>query len=282
MARKAVMIRKIISGGQEGVERAALDVALKLNIAHGGWIPYWREEEDRILTRTYRLQTMRHGNFVLAALQNVLDSDGVLIISQGDPSGNSALNRRLADKHRHPCIYIDLDRVPAFDAARRIETWIADHGIEVLNVTGPKESGQFDLYKTTLGILETVFQLVLIEPRRYEYNPLTPAGSGAERRLEAFIRLPRSVEEAVEVLMGKLTFQERTRIANMERKRLTALAPSLGTYIKNEFRMWKGNDPLIDDCRLLSDFEEEAPADVIIRELWKRLQNSDKVLRVVK
>ncbi|MFW5635057.1 MAG: YpsA SLOG family protein [Thermodesulfobacteriota bacterium] len=276
------MIRKIISGGQEGVERAALDAALKLNIAHGGWVPYWREEEDRALTRTYRLQAMRHGNFVLAALQNVLDSDGVLIISQGEPSGNSALNRRLAEKHRHPWIYIDLDRVSAFDAARQIEAWIADHGVEVLNVTGPTKSRRFDLYKTTLEILETVFQLVLVEPRRYEYNPLAPAVTGTESRLAAFISLPRSVTEAVEILLDKLTFQERSRIANMDRSRLASLSPSLGMYIKNEFRMWKGNDPLMDDCRLLSDFEDEEPAAVIIRELWKHLQDSDQVLRVVK
>mgnify|MGYP006294861103 CR=1 FL=1 len=276
------MIRKIISGGQECVERAALDAALKLNIAHGGWVPYWREEEDRALTRTYRLQAMRHGNFVLAALQNVLDSDGVLIISQGEPSGNSALNRRLAQKHGHPWIYIDLDRVSAFDAARQIEPWIADHGVEVLNVTGPTRSRRLDLYKNTLDILETVFQLVLVAPRRYEYNPLAPAVTGTENRLAAFISLPRSVAEAVDTLMGKLTFQERTRIANMGRTRLAALNHSLGMYIKNEFRMWKGNDPLMDDCRLLSDFEEEEPAAVIIRELWKRLQDSDRVLRVVK
>jgi len=274
------MIRKIVSGGQEGVERAALDAALKLNIAHGGWVPYWREEEDRSLTRIYRLQAMRHGNFVLAALQNVLDSDGVLIISRGEPSGNSALNRRLAEKHRHPWIYIDLDRVSAFEAARQIETWISDHGVEVLNVTGPKKSRRFDLYQTTLEILETVFQLVLVEPRRYEYNPLAPAGT--ESRLAAFISLPRSVAEAVETLMSKLTFQERSRIANMDPSRLASLSPSLGMYIKNEFRMWKGNDPLMDDCRLLSDFEEEGPAAVIIRELWKHLQDSDQVLRVVK
>jgi hypothetical protein len=276
------MIRKIISGGQNGVERAALDVALKLNISHGGWVPYWREAEDRSLTRTYRLQTMRHGNFVLAALQNVLDSDGVLIISQGDPSGNSALNRRLAEKHRHPWKYIDLDRIPAFDAARQIEAWIADHGIEVLNVTGPQQSSRFDIYKTTLGILETVFHLVLVEPRRFEYDSPVPVSTAAERKLEDFISLPRSVEEAVEVLLGRLTFQERTRVANKSRERLDSLIPSLGTFIKNEFRMWKGNDPLMDDCRLLSDSEDEEPAAIIIRELWKRLRKSERVLRVIK
>jgi hypothetical protein len=58
--------------------------------------------------------------------------------------------------------------------------------------------------------------------------------------------------------------------------------PSLGTYVKNEFRLWQGNIPLVEDCRARSAGREEDPSRVIVRALWKALQASERVLRVVK
>ncbi|MFP4030351.1 MAG: DUF6794 domain-containing protein [Desulfococcaceae bacterium] len=137
-----------------------------------------------------------------------------------------------------------------------------------------------DLYRLTQDILETVLKLSLIEPRRYEieYPPATPT----DQRLTEFISLPRTVREAVELLRESLTFHERSRIANLSEGRIPELMGTLGVHIKNEFRLWGGNEVLIDECRALARKQAEDPAAVILRALWDLLQHADDVLRIVK
>jgi hypothetical protein len=77
------MINKIISGGQTGADRAALDFALKFNIPHGGWIPKGRIAEDGPLPAKYQLQEMPTSSYPKRTEQNVIDSDGTLIFSRG-------------------------------------------------------------------------------------------------------------------------------------------------------------------------------------------------------
>ena len=93
------MIRRIISGGQTGADRAALDVAIKLDMPHGGWIPKGRKTEDGILPRKYHMQEMPTASYPKRTERNILDSDGTLILSRGKLTGGSALTRRLAKKH---------------------------------------------------------------------------------------------------------------------------------------------------------------------------------------
>ncbi|GBC61374.1 hypothetical protein DENIS_2334 [Desulfonema ishimotonii] len=276
------MIKKIISGGQAGVERAALDVARKHYMDYGGWVPRWRAEEDDTLVKDYRLRMAPRENYVQVTEQNILDADGVLIIGKGQATGNSALNQRMAERHGRPWLHIDLDVLPAFEAAKQTEVWISKHRIGVLAVTGPKADKTLDMYQIATDILETVLQLTVIDPRRYEANPMNPIPNPADQRLEEFIRLPKTVQEAVELLLRTLTFKERTRIANMTENHLDTLMPSLGTYIRNEFRMWAGNEPLMRDCRTYAGKAGEDPATVIIKEVWTQLQRADNVLRVVK
>lgn len=275
------MIRKIISGAQDGVEQAALDVARSLYLSFGGWIPRSQAREDSELVKNYRLNIMDSDDPVQCVEQNILESDGVLIITMGAPTGNANTGRHLAERYGLPFLYIDMERLPAFEAAKRIEAWIAEYSIEVLSVTGSRDSPHTDIYKTARDILEVVFQLHFIDPRRYENDNAYPYGE-AEQRLEEFIRIPRTVKEAVDCLVLKLSFQDRTRIANMQEKRLPELVLALEDIIRDEFRLWGANDPLIKDCRSLAETDEEEPATVITRALWLRLRKSDNVLRVVK
>ncbi len=92
------MIKKIISGGQTGADRAALDVALKLGISHGGWIPKGRKAEDGPLPDKYQLREMPTGSYPKRTEQNVLDSDGTLIIARGKLTGGSDLTRKMTLK----------------------------------------------------------------------------------------------------------------------------------------------------------------------------------------
>jgi hypothetical protein len=77
------MIKKIISGGQTGADRAALDTAIKLGIPHGGWISKGRKAEDGPLPDKYQLQEMPTDSYPERTEQNVVDSEGTLIISHG-------------------------------------------------------------------------------------------------------------------------------------------------------------------------------------------------------
>ncbi|MGD9875302.1 YpsA SLOG family protein [Desulfococcus sp.] len=274
------MIRKVISGGEAGVERAALDAAQKFMIDCGGWMPRRRDGEDEALVRAYRLTLLIDADADQAAARNVSNADGVLAIVWGAATESAARHLRLAERYGRPAKVLDLDRIPAFKAAREAEAWIREKGIAVLNVTG-SQTTDAAVYRTASDILETLHQLLMIDPRHHRSGPGDVA-TRADVRLDAFVRIPKTVDEAVAVLLSALSFRDRTRIANMDEKRLDTLMPSIGVYIQNEFRLRQGNPSLMDDCRARSDTPDEAPAKVVIRALRHALRNTDGVLRVVK
>ena len=153
------MIEKIISGGQTGADRAALDIAIKLNIPHGGWIPKGRKTEDGVLPDKYQLKEMPTANYPARTEKNLLDSDGTLIISYGNLTGGSALTRKLAKKHERPWIHINMDQTPISDAAEMVKSWIDQNEIQVLNVAGARASKDPEIYKVTFQLLKTVFNV---------------------------------------------------------------------------------------------------------------------------
>ena len=128
------MLKKIISGGQTGADQGALDAAIKYNFPHGGWIQKGRKTEDGILPYEYKLKELKSGAYPNYTERNVINSDGTLIISHGKLKGGSALPKKLAKEHNRPCFHIDLNETPAFIAASKINSWIIDHNIEILNV----------------------------------------------------------------------------------------------------------------------------------------------------
>jgi len=150
------VIKKILSGGQTGADRAALDVAIKKEIPHGGWIPKGRKTEDGMLPDKYQLQEMPTVSYSKRTEQNVLDSDGTLIVTHGKLNGGSALTRRLAEKHKRPHIHLDMNGLSTDDAADALRVWIENNGIMILNVAGPRASKDPDIYSMTVKVLETL------------------------------------------------------------------------------------------------------------------------------
>jgi hypothetical protein len=148
------MVTKIISGGQSGADRAALDVAINLGISHGGWIPKGRLTENGMLDNKYRLKEMDTHNYNKRTEQNVIDSDGTLIISHGNLTGGSDYTRDMALRHDRPLLHIDLNKTLSSKGAGRIRSWIAEHDIKVLNVAGPRASKDPAIYLSTTDILE--------------------------------------------------------------------------------------------------------------------------------
>ena len=152
----AIMLLKIISGAQTGVDRAALDAALELGIPHGGWVPKGRKAEDGIIPEKYKMMEMPTERYAGRTERNILDSDGTLIISRGALTEGSDLTRQLAIKHARPWLHTDLHRIGATEAARTIHAWLERHGISVLNVAGPRASKDPGIYSLTRDILKRV------------------------------------------------------------------------------------------------------------------------------
>ena len=128
---------KIVSGGQTGVDRAALDIALELGLPHGGWCPRGRKAEDGPIPECYQLVEMRSASYAVRTEQNVVDSDGTLILYRATLQGGTALTRDLARRHGRPLFLVDLDRLALPGVVRG---WIEAEVIRVLNVAGPRES----------------------------------------------------------------------------------------------------------------------------------------------
>lgn len=135
--RRSVQPQKIVSGGQTGVDRAALDVAIALGIPHGGWCPRGRRAEDGQIPECYRLEETDSAEYPERTERNVIDSDATLILCGGQPAGGTLLTLRLAEKHEKPCWVVDLDRPCGSDAVRR---WLESTSVRTLNIAGPRES----------------------------------------------------------------------------------------------------------------------------------------------
>ena len=153
------MLRKIISGGQTGVDRAALDVAMRLGIAHGGWVPKGRLAEDGPLPSYYQVEEMPTEEYAARTEKNVLAADGTLIISRGQPTGGTDYTRRMALKHGKQLLHIDLtlNQQPS-TAGSLVASWIQMNRIEILNVAGPRESGDPQIYSEAATILAHALQ----------------------------------------------------------------------------------------------------------------------------
>ncbi len=148
-------IKKIISGGQTGVDRAALDVAIALKIPHGGYCPKKRKAEDGIIPLHYHLQETDSSDYTERTQKNVLAADGTLIILQKPPSGGTLLTINTARQCKKPCLIVDLSKEPFIG---NIAEWINKHHIQILNVAGPRESQNSGIYRLTYDLLLALLQ----------------------------------------------------------------------------------------------------------------------------
>jgi len=150
-------IRKIVSGGQTGVDRGALDFATGRGIEHGGWVPKGRRAEDGPLPPLYNMKETETRRYGERTRRNVLDSDGTLIVREGRLSGGTALTKILAQRAGKPLLVIDISRAAFEDAAKAIRLWLEENTISVLNLAGPRESQRPGIYGRTRALLEIVF-----------------------------------------------------------------------------------------------------------------------------
>jgi hypothetical protein len=146
---------KIISGGQTGADRAALDVALTLSLPIGGWCPKGRRAEDGMIPDRYPLTETPEADYDTRTRRNVEDSDGTLILNLGTLDGGTALTVKLARQMGKPCLMVALEdgiEPTAF------QEWLDAHPIAVLNVAGPRESKRPGVYAAACRLLDTLLQ----------------------------------------------------------------------------------------------------------------------------
>lgn len=149
-----VRVERIVSGGQTGVDRAALDFAIEHGIPHGGWCPQGRLSEDGAIGAGYTLKETPTPYYAQRTEWNVRDSDGTVILSTKPVlSGGSKATEDFAVSLGKPCLHVSAQR-DGNEAAGRLCRFIEKHGIRVLNVAGPRasnEPGVGEFAKAILG-----------------------------------------------------------------------------------------------------------------------------------
>jgi hypothetical protein len=271
------MILKIISGGQTGADRAALDFAIRHKIPHGGWVPKGRPAEDGPLSKKYKLTEMPTDSYPARTERNVIGADGTVIISHGKLTGGSAYTQKMAKKHNRFCLHIDLNKHDVLPAALEILNWLDEHGIKVLNVAGPRASKDPKIYQLVKEVLESLVVLNASVDRIF--NSLRFSKTAPDKDT----RKPATVDEAVDRLMSEMNLKDLNKVANMPEDNLVNLHFTVGMWIRNNF-VYPRNDKLLESCREVSGDKYLHFAQmhmVIIQALWKRLQETHK-LKVVK
>ena len=148
------LIQKIVSGGQTGVDRAGLDVALELGIPCGGWCPKGRRAVDGAIPANYPLMETDSQDYAERTRLNVLDSGGTLILNRGELTGGTALTVKLARKNSKPYLVVDLDQSTK---PQVVINWIELNNIQVLNVAGPREDKYLGIHDRAVSFLREIF-----------------------------------------------------------------------------------------------------------------------------
>lgn len=149
----------ITSGGQTGVDRAALDVARETGVTGTGWCPSGRLAEDGPLPDYYPLTETPKRDYSQRTRWNVRDTDGTLVLTIGTPDGGTAYTIRVAEELGKPHLVLDLSQKPSPDA---VLVWLQNHAIRKLNVAGPRESKQPGIYERTIAFLISVVERITI------------------------------------------------------------------------------------------------------------------------
>jgi hypothetical protein len=147
-------LMKIVSGGQTGVDRAALDAALAVGFPCGGWTSEDRMAEDGVIAESYPLMRLPKGGYRQRTRLNVVDSDGTAIIYYETLKGGSRLARNLCALEKKPYILINAREVPEpGSAVAMIGQFIAENRVQVLNVSGPRATRWLEGYGFALAVV---------------------------------------------------------------------------------------------------------------------------------
>ena len=149
---------RIVSGGQTGADRAALDWAISNDIPHGGWCPAGRLAEDGAIDSRYNLQETPKADYLQRTEWNVRDSDATVIFSiKPDLMGGSLATQKLAEKHLKASLHLSSLQSSAGNGTQ-LRGFIRKHEVKVLNIAGPRASGEPELRSFIQSVLDELFE----------------------------------------------------------------------------------------------------------------------------
>lgn len=147
-------VAAIITGGQTGVDRAAMDFALEHGIPLAGWCPKGRQAEDGMIDRKYPLRETPSAHYTQRTEWNIRDAGAIMIFTRGEITGGTALGLRTAQSLGKPVIVINCMQPPDIRTVRR---WLRIHQGKKLGIGGPRESRCPGIYRETLDFMEKLF-----------------------------------------------------------------------------------------------------------------------------
>jgi hypothetical protein len=151
-------LTKIVSGGQTGVDRGALDAALAAGFPCGGWCPANRSAEDGPIPDRYPMTSLSGGGNRQRTRQNVVDSDGTAILFNESLKGGTLFTHDVCRRERKPYIVMDATRISVSGAAAAIVRFIMENNIRVLNVAGPRSSGLAEGHGFAVGVVRELIE----------------------------------------------------------------------------------------------------------------------------
>jgi hypothetical protein len=147
------VLAKIVSGGETGIDRGALDAALAVGFPCGGWCPADRSAEDGLIPERYPLTPLPGIGYRRRTRQNVIDSDGTVILFYESLKGGTRLTRNLCALEKKPFLILDARRTAEPAAAAASIEFVEENAIRVLNVAGPRSSGWPEGYGFALAVV---------------------------------------------------------------------------------------------------------------------------------
>lgn len=151
-------LKKIVSGGQTGVDRGSLDAALAVGFPSGGWCPADRSAEDGPIPERYPMSLLPTGGYRARTLRNVHDSDGTAILFNQSLSSGTKLTQDLCIREKKPFIVLDAVQISTERASSAVLRFIEENEIEILNVAGPRASGWPEGYDFARGVIGGVIE----------------------------------------------------------------------------------------------------------------------------
>jgi hypothetical protein len=149
----------VVSGGQTGVDRGALDAALDLGAPCGGWCPAGRQAEDGVIPSRYPVRELTGAGYLERTRKNVADSDGTLVLSFGEPTGGTARTIEFCRSLGKPHLVINA-ATPVEEAIRLAVEFVTARDVRRLNVAGPRASAEprarDTAYSVVRGILLSI------------------------------------------------------------------------------------------------------------------------------
>lgn len=154
------LCERIVSGGQTGADRGALDFAIKHGYIHGGWAPHGRLAEDGVIPAKYQLTEMAEGGYRQRTRRNVVDSDATLIVNLGELDGGTLATQLFAEKSGKPFLVVQADSGISEKMVDSVIAWLLQHDVKILNVAGPRESKRPGICRLTSEMLTAVDALL--------------------------------------------------------------------------------------------------------------------------